>query len=97
MGFFSSKKESISLSAADEMLQSPRALRGMSKKEIKDLQRRAEGKTNIIDDVRAAAKDAKRGRGTGGVGKAPEPRTGKGLLAPDSSKTDRFHKKMRNQ
>lgn len=80
MGLFSSKKtESISLSDADEMLKNPRQLRGMSKKQIDDLKRRAAGKTNIIADIKAVRKDVKSGRKLGGVGDPPPVRKGRSM------------------
>lgn len=76
------KKESISLSDAEEMLKNPRALRGMSKQEVKDLQRRAAGKTNIVSDVVAVVRDG--GHKTGGVGKPPETRQGRSMWGKDT-------------
>lgn len=78
------KKESLSLSDAEDALKNPRALRGMSDKELKDLQRRVKGKTNIVSDILAARADAKSGRSTGGVGKAPEPRKGRSMWGKDT-------------
>jgi transposase len=94
MGLFSGKKESISLSNAEELLSNPRALRGMSNKEIKELKDKAAGKGSIFKDIQAARTDAQRGRKTGGVGTPPPVRKGKSIFAPDSSKGTKAGKKQ---
>jgi len=80
MGLFGGKKDSLSLSEAEELLGNPRALKGKSKKEIEDLKRRARGEVKRGGDIRAGLSDLKNGRkGAQGVGKAPEPRKGRSM------------------
>lgn len=92
MGLFG-KKESVSLSAAEELLGNPRALRGMSKKEIDDLKRLAEGRPKRSGDITAGMDDFFKGRKGGGVGTPPPVRKGKSIFDPDSSKGTRAGKK----
>lgn len=75
------KKESISLSDAQKALPSPRELRRMDDKELRDLKRRVAGKTNIISDILAARKD---GGKTGGAGKPPPVRKGRSMWGKDT-------------
>lgn len=77
MGFLSGKKtESLS---AEDLIDARGTAKGLTAKEMRKLKAKFDGKTNIIGDARAAIKDVKSGRKTGGVGPAPQPRKGRSM------------------